>query len=73
MGLLVIWFQGDLPPCAALGQSQAGPAVVFMAGALELSGNWQIDSDELTGAATANSPTYVVGQSGLDHVRSYIG
>jgi hypothetical protein len=46
---------------------------VFMAGDLELSGNGQIDTDEFTGAATAYSPTYVVGQSGLDHMRHYIG
>src|SRR6266511_3335551 len=72
IGLLVIWFRGDLPPRAALGQSQAGPAVVFMAGDLELTGS-VLDFDEFTGAATANSPTYVVGQSGLDHMRHYIG
>src|SRR6266542_1362658 len=71
IGLLVIWFRGDLPPRAALGQSQAGPAVVFMAGDLELTGS-VLDFDEFTGAATANSPTYVVGQSGLDHMRNYI-
>ncbi len=43
-----------------------------MAGDLELTGS-VLDFDEFTGAATANSPTYVVGQSGLDHMRHYIG
>ena len=48
-------------------------SIYSMIGDLELSGNALIDTDELTGAATAHSPTYVVGQDGLDHVRSYIG
>jgi hypothetical protein len=47
--------------------------IYSMIGDLELSGNWQTDTDEFTGAATAHSPTYVVGQDGLDHVRGYIG
>ena len=46
--------------------------VVFTAGALELTGREQ-DFDEFSGAATSSSPTYVVGQSGLDHIRHYIG
>jgi hypothetical protein len=46
--------------------------VVFTAGDLELTGGAD-DYDEFTGAATAHSPTYVVGQSGLNHVRHYIG
>ncbi len=48
-------------------------AIYSMIGDLELSGNAQIDTDEFTGAVTAHSPTYVVGQSGLNHVRGYIG
>jgi hypothetical protein len=47
--------------------------IYSMIGDLELSGNQFIDTDEFTGAVTAHSPTYVVGQSGLDHVRGYIG
>jgi hypothetical protein len=46
--------------------------VVFTAGDLELTGSVQ-DFDEFSGAATAHSPTYVVGQSGLNHLRHYIG
>jgi hypothetical protein len=46
--------------------------MVFTAGDLELTGSEQ-DFDEFSGAATSSSPTYVVGQSGLDHLRSYIG
>ncbi len=46
--------------------------VVFTAGELELAGNTE-DYNEFTGAATAHSPTYVVGQSGLNHMRHYIG
>jgi hypothetical protein len=46
--------------------------VVFTAGDLELTGTPE-DFNEFTGAATAHSPTYVVGQSGLDHIRHYIG
>jgi hypothetical protein len=46
--------------------------VVFTAGDLELTGS-VLDFDEFSGAATAHSPTYVVGQSGLDHIRHYIG
>jgi hypothetical protein len=46
--------------------------VVFTAGDLEFTGTSQ-DFDEFSGAATAHSPTYVVGQSGLDHIRHYIG
>jgi hypothetical protein len=47
--------------------------IYCMIGDLELSGNQFIDTNEFTGAATAHSPTYVVGQSGLNHVRGYIG
>jgi hypothetical protein len=46
--------------------------VVFTAGDLEFTGT-TLDYNEFTGAATAHSPTYVVGQDGLDHVRHYIG
>jgi hypothetical protein len=46
--------------------------VVFTAGDFELTGSAQ-DFDEFSGAATAHSPTYVVGQSGLNHMRHYIG
>jgi hypothetical protein len=46
--------------------------VVFTAGELEQSGGPE-DFNEFTGAATAHSPTYVVGQSGLNHMRHYIG
>jgi hypothetical protein len=55
--------------------SQAEPSrkdVVFTAGDLELTGS-ALDFDEFTGAATAHSPTYVVGQSGPNDVRHYIG
>jgi hypothetical protein len=48
-------------------------AIYSMIGDLELSGNAQIDTDEFTGHVTAHSPTYVVSQSGLNHVRGYIG
>jgi Trypsin-like peptidase domain len=44
----------------------------FIVGKIELTGT-ERDFDEFTGAATSHSPTYVVGQSGLDHVRHYIG
>ena len=46
--------------------------VVFTAGDIEMYGTSE-DYNEFTGAATAHSPTYVVGQDGLDHVRHYIG
>ncbi len=46
--------------------------VVFTAGRLELTGGVN-DHDEFSGAATAHSPTYVVGRSGLDRIRHYIG
>jgi hypothetical protein len=45
---------------------------VFTAGDLELTGDVQ-DFDEFSGGATSSSPTYVVGQSGLNQLRSYIG
>jgi len=45
---------------------------VFTAGDLELTGSVQ-DFGEFSGAATAHSPTYVVGQSGLNQIRHYIG
>jgi hypothetical protein len=49
-------------------------SIYCMIGDLELSGNEFIDYDELTGAATpSHSPTYVVGQSGLNDIRHYIG
>jgi len=44
----------------------------FMAGDVELTGT-EWDYDEFSGAATAPSPVYVVGQSGLDRIRPYIG
>src|SRR5262245_54912059 len=47
--------------------------LVFTAGDLELTGGVQ-DVDEFSGAATpSHSPTYVVGQSGLNDLRHYIG
>lgn len=55
--------------------SRAEPSrkdLVFTAGDLELTGSAQ-DYDEFSGASTAHSPAYVVGQSGLDRIRHYIG
>lgn len=46
--------------------------MVFTAGDLELTGSEQV-FDEFSGGATSSSPTYVVGQSGLNHLRSHIG
>jgi hypothetical protein len=46
--------------------------VVFTAGDPEFTGT-PADYNEFTGAATAHSPTYVVGQSGLNDMRHHIG
>jgi hypothetical protein len=48
-------------------------AIYSMIGDFELSGNYQIDTDELTGAARAASPTYVFGQGDPSYLRHYIG